>query len=221
MNDQDKMQFKQLMDGASVYYQKDPMQPMALKIYFNALDRFTLDQVQGAISQHIQDPDQGRFYPKVADIVRNIEGDNLKPEDLVAEANVKESPLGILVLMHIDDFTFNSANSNDVRQAAHNCMVMLPDWKERALRGAYTPREVEVMVKYGVDPKKPFYKGLQPPSNPLELDRLVGLALEKMGDEKKEKALALEYDKKQECDPQAAKRAMAEIMKALGERENG
>lgn len=47
----------------------------ALKLIFEALQRFDIEQVKQGLTAHINDPKHGDFAPKPADIVRHIEGD--------------------------------------------------------------------------------------------------------------------------------------------------
>lgn len=47
----------------------------ALKLIFEALQRFDLEQIKQGLTAHINDPKHGDFAPKPADIVRHIEGD--------------------------------------------------------------------------------------------------------------------------------------------------
>ena len=72
MNDGDKAQFKELFDGLCEVYDKDKMSKMALQIYFEALKRFDVGQVLAASSAHLSDTNHGTFFPKVADIVRQL-----------------------------------------------------------------------------------------------------------------------------------------------------
>lgn len=48
--------------------------PIAIKIAFGALSRWSLDEVVGAIEAHMSNPDTGRFAPTPADIVRLLIG---------------------------------------------------------------------------------------------------------------------------------------------------
>lgn len=47
----------------------------ALMMVFRSLIRFDLDEIKRALTSHINNPDEGRFIPKPADVVRHIEGD--------------------------------------------------------------------------------------------------------------------------------------------------
>ena len=47
----------------------------AMDLMFNALQRFSLDDIKRALTAHVNDPQHGDFPPKPADVVRHIEGD--------------------------------------------------------------------------------------------------------------------------------------------------
>ena len=78
MLDQDKPQFEALMNAsASMYGKQAPeINPVLLKMYFNALDRFPYEDVQSAFEAHIRNPDNGQFFPKPADIIRFMDGNS-------------------------------------------------------------------------------------------------------------------------------------------------
>lgn len=48
----------------------------AVDLAFQALARFGIDEVKKGLTSHINDPENGRFFPKPADVVRNIDGDS-------------------------------------------------------------------------------------------------------------------------------------------------
>ena len=50
-------------------------------MYFNILINYSIDQVKQGLSKHAIDPKHGTFFPKPADIVRNIDGESISTED--------------------------------------------------------------------------------------------------------------------------------------------
>ena len=50
-------------------------------MYFNILINYSIDQVNQGLSKHVLDPKHGTFFPKPADIVRNIDGASISTED--------------------------------------------------------------------------------------------------------------------------------------------
>ena len=86
MNNADYPEFVAVWTQAFEVYGKSPSDG-AVDLAFSALSRFTLDQVKRGLTGHINHPDQGQFFPKPADVVRQIEGDG-KSRALVAWSNV-------------------------------------------------------------------------------------------------------------------------------------
>lgn len=58
----------------SEYYEKS-MSEGQVALYFESLSVYAVSEVVAAMRQHVRMPDQGRFWPKVADFVSLIEGD--------------------------------------------------------------------------------------------------------------------------------------------------
>lgn len=174
MIDSDKVDFKKLMDATSDYYQKDPLTGLTLKMYFAALERFSLDQVKHAISRHIQEPSGGQFYPKAADIVRHIEGSRFTTDEIIAQARLKNTPLGILCWIQIGSWDLmNQTDMFYIKQRAEECLQRMPEWLAKASQGDYTDHEISVMLKHGVSPMSPFANGLPTPGNQQALsDRI-------------------------------------------------
>ena len=73
MHDTDKGRFADLLTDVMAYYGKDASEFM-LSIFWDALKRFDFEDVSRAFNVHAQNPDNGQFAPKVADIMRMIEG---------------------------------------------------------------------------------------------------------------------------------------------------
>ncbi|WP_018693559.1 DUF6475 domain-containing protein [Algicola sagamiensis] len=90
MNHSDKQEFMKVLEmTAQLYNQKQP-ESMVLRMYFQALERFSLDEVKHGINAHVQNPDNGQFYPKPADIIRGIEG-NTNTQAQLAWTKVERS----------------------------------------------------------------------------------------------------------------------------------
>jgi len=70
----DKEKFVMLMTAIAELHNKKLSKPL-LDIYWHALKKFNLVDIQQAMNQLILDPDVGQFMPKPADIVRYLEGD--------------------------------------------------------------------------------------------------------------------------------------------------
>ena len=74
MIDQDKKNFETLMNATSAMYRQNPADRIQLMMYFNALARFSIEDVKAAINSHIQDPDEGKWFPRPAHIIKYMEG---------------------------------------------------------------------------------------------------------------------------------------------------
>lgn len=66
-------EFAELMKATLSVYGKDSSKPV-IRLYWNAVGSFDISLIRRALSQWITDPEQGRFAPKPADIIRNIQG---------------------------------------------------------------------------------------------------------------------------------------------------
>lgn len=73
MHDNESTKFADLLTDAMAYYGKD-VSSFMLSIFWDSLKRFEYDDVSRAFTLHAQNPDNGQWAPKVADIVKMIEG---------------------------------------------------------------------------------------------------------------------------------------------------
>lgn len=73
MQPTDRKAFGQLLTDALAYYGKDTSR-FTLNVWWQACQSFTLEQVSKALTVHATDPERGQFAPKVADIVRVLQG---------------------------------------------------------------------------------------------------------------------------------------------------
>jgi hypothetical protein len=65
--------FKDLLTDAMAYYGKD-CSKFTLTVWWGALLGCELEQVATALQRHATDPERGQFAPKVADLVRMLQG---------------------------------------------------------------------------------------------------------------------------------------------------
>ena len=70
MIDSDKRNFEMLMLGTGELYGKDITKPL-LRIYFGALQNYSIEDIEKGLNAHTLDPKHGSFFPKPADIVRS------------------------------------------------------------------------------------------------------------------------------------------------------
>jgi len=160
VNDSDKAEFKSLLDGLADYYRQDKLGKIALQIYFSALHDYSIEQVSNAASAHLADTKSGQYYPKAADLIKQIDGGNISPDMIIAAAKLHNTPLGCLARIHIGTWDLDHQDAFYLRQRATECLELLQTWKEKAKFGDYTDHELSVMIKYNVDPTQPLLHGL-------------------------------------------------------------
>lgn len=76
MNQNDRKRFFQAMTALADYYGK-PLSEGSMGLYWQGLQGYEIAQVERSIGIHVQNPDSGQWMPKIADIVRMIEGTTL------------------------------------------------------------------------------------------------------------------------------------------------
>jgi len=81
MRDNDKVKFAELMAGTAEMYGKTASKVL-MNMYFNALQRYSIDQVSEGFNKHILDEKHGSFMPKPADIIRHMQ----EPKQLQIES---------------------------------------------------------------------------------------------------------------------------------------
>ena len=83
---QDKKEFGEILSAVMMLYSKDAT-TILLRLYWNSLIEYPLEQVRRAFDHWVKDPKQGTFMPKPADIIRTIQEENGTPESQWLSAN--------------------------------------------------------------------------------------------------------------------------------------
>lgn len=73
MRPEDKPELYTLVADALGYYGKNASE-FTLQIWWEACQRYDIEQVRTAMTAHAMDPERGQFAPKVADLVRILDG---------------------------------------------------------------------------------------------------------------------------------------------------
>jgi hypothetical protein len=73
MTETDKPQFAQLLTRVHAYYRQDLTDDI-IDMWWAGLERYELEQVSRAMSAHASDPEAGKFCPRIADLVRVLQG---------------------------------------------------------------------------------------------------------------------------------------------------
>lgn len=82
MQENDKVEFRKGMNSIFTLYSKAEPSKNTVGLYFEALRRYSLQEVTEAVNRHVVDPDSGQYLPKPADIVRNIDGNTQTQSEL-------------------------------------------------------------------------------------------------------------------------------------------
>lgn len=73
MVEADKKAFAELIAGVFAYH-RTPVTPAIISVYWRGCTPYTLEQVTKAFDALTADPERGMFVPKIADIVRALQG---------------------------------------------------------------------------------------------------------------------------------------------------
>lgn len=166
MDTTDRAEFRGFIDGLCAAYSREKLPMMAVQIYFDALSKYPLSNVMASASAHLTDVERGTFFPKVADIVRGIEGGTVTTDSVISQARLANTPMGVLCRIQIGTFDLN--NQTDMfylKQRAQECIDLMPEWKARAATGDYSDHEISMMIKHDVNPADSFTLGMVPAPN--------------------------------------------------------
>jgi hypothetical protein len=72
MTDQ-KIRFAKALSALAEYYGKE-LSDGVIALYWQGLSQYGIADLEAAIGRHLQNPDTGQWMPKIADIVRMIDG---------------------------------------------------------------------------------------------------------------------------------------------------
>ena len=67
----DKKAFAEMLAGACAVYDRRPLETAAIRIYWQCLRAYSMDDLQAAMARHIQ---TSKFFPKPAELIQLIEG---------------------------------------------------------------------------------------------------------------------------------------------------
>lgn len=95
MNNEDRKAFFSALEAACEVYGKNPSESTA-NLYFDVLSGYELRDILRALSAHVQNPDNGQYLPKPADLIKILDGDSqtaaLKAWTKVVDAIKKVGP---------------------------------------------------------------------------------------------------------------------------------
>jgi Domain of unknown function (DUF6475) len=93
MQPSDKPEFARLLTGMMAYYRQD-VSPFVLDLWWSACEGLSLEQLTKAMNTHAKDPERGQFAPKVADVVRILQGTHTD-RSLLAWGKVLDATNGV------------------------------------------------------------------------------------------------------------------------------
>ncbi|MBR7747437.1 DUF6475 domain-containing protein [Undibacterium baiyunense] len=73
MQDNDQVKFVTILTGIADYYGKTLAQGV-IELYWQGLRQYDIEAVEKALWEHTQNPDNGQFMPKIADVTRTLQG---------------------------------------------------------------------------------------------------------------------------------------------------
>ena len=73
MQTNDQVKFVTILTGVADYYGK-VLAESAIELYWQGLRQYDIGAVEKALWDHTQNPDNGQFMPKIADVTRNLQG---------------------------------------------------------------------------------------------------------------------------------------------------
>lgn len=73
MTRNDSMRFAKALVALAEYYGRE-LSEGVIDLYRQGLQQYDIGAIEAAIGRHLQNPDSGQWMPKIADIVRMIEG---------------------------------------------------------------------------------------------------------------------------------------------------
>jgi len=75
VNNQDRQPFMEVLISTGELYEKH-ISDTLLELYFNILKHYSIEDIKRGIAGHIRDTKAGQYFPKPADILRQILGDD-------------------------------------------------------------------------------------------------------------------------------------------------
>jgi len=84
MDDSNKKEFQEIVLATAELYSTSKsvdVTPVMLRLFFSALQGFTIEQVSFGFERHLGDPIDGKFFPKPANIIKHLEVKELSTEE--------------------------------------------------------------------------------------------------------------------------------------------
>jgi len=153
----DFVRFCEALDKLKVFYPRWIQDGDTAKAWFQILADFDINDVRRGFFEYTRDPDLGRYPPTPGAVISKIQGDLpvISLNYVVTQAMAPTTPLGAILRLAISTCDIH-AGGFQLRESAEYCISRVPVWEKRISESGFTHRELEVMVKYSIDPRQPF-----------------------------------------------------------------
>lgn len=177
MKPHDRDEFAALVAAAMAYYKQETT-PYLLEVWWQGCQPFALEQVSKALTAHATDPDKGQFAPKVADMVRLLDGTKTDRSQLAwGKAFAAMSDVGAYQDVVFDDPAIHAAITDiggwqkacrtETKELGYLQHRFCESYRAYASRTGYDyPRVLagdrspdEIWAKKGLPPPKPVVVG--------------------------------------------------------------
>lgn len=103
MKPEDKKRFASAISALADYYSK-PLSDGSIGLYWQGLQNHDIESIERAIGMHLQNPDSGQWMPKIADLIRMIDG-TTQDSAVMAWAKVQQAvgSVGMYQSLAFDD----------------------------------------------------------------------------------------------------------------------
>jgi len=209
----DKAEFADIMTVTMSLYGKDATQAL-MRVYWAALVAYPMEQVRHAFSAWVQDPQQGTFMPKPADIIRTI-------QDASGSVQWLSANEAWAIAIRAEDESRTIVWTKEIAQAWQLALPIMEEGDKIGARMAFIPayerlvkqaqlegRTAQWQVSQGWDPhqrqvaiEQAVSAGLLPPPKPEPVLQIAGPDQQPMTEEQLE----------------ANRKRMAENFRQLGE----
>ena len=152
------------IEAAEDYPQLKNKSAQSVQNDYQLLKEFNIDQIYLAYNSHRQNPDSGMYPPTPAHLMKYFKAQSFSPDEIIAAARLKQTPLGILAAIHIGQGDLEGQNEFYLRQRAHEVLQLLPLWQNKFNQNKISANTLATFKKYGVSIDSHFQKIGEPKS---------------------------------------------------------
>lgn len=138
----------------SEYYDKTLPDKNIINVYWIALCKYTQSELQQAVLKHIACPYRGTKYPLIADLVKHLEPDHITLSEILAQARVKNTPLGVMAADYIGSHDLKAASNEYLWSRANEIKQLLPKWHHDLKAGLLSDHTNKLLKNNGFNLNK-------------------------------------------------------------------